>query len=272
MTAIALLCEIIAQGGKVPAALYRDDPAFAALLRHKYLREVGIVASLVCNECDFPHAAPVVFEDGHYGYYCPDLGFVPLERTNLQAVQPELSRLIERLAQTLECKRRKASALDVQTWRIGVVETSAGEIMLYFHPRMQSEEDARGLDQALTREIRSRWRLIVTASGTLPFTGAQTVRLDDLVELETETGVLHILAQPADLVGVPRKNSGGRPSEHGATLSAIISDRMLSGAALDGVNAEAKAILADFKSRNPGSSAPSTSTIKRHLTRSRGGS
>lgn len=272
MNAATLLRDVIAQGGSASASFYRDDPAFAALLHHGYLKETGLVASVVCDDCDEVHAAPVVFEGGRYGYICPDLGFAPRDRGDLQAVLPDLPLLIDRLSDALDCKKRRATALHGQTWRIGAVAQASGEVMLYFQPRLQCEEDSQELAHALTREVRSQWRLIVTALGTLSVAGAQAVQLDDLAELDTNTGAVRILAEPSELVGMPRRNTGGRPSEHSEPLAAIITDRSKSGVALDGVNAESRAILADFKARHPDKPAPSIETVKRHLRKSRGGS
>ncbi len=271
MTAIALLCEIIAQGGKVPASFYRNAPAFTALLRHGYLREAGVVMSLVCNECEAPHAAPVVFEDGRYGYYCPDLGYSPLERTDLQAVQPDLPRLVERLAQTLECKRRKASALHAQTWRIGAVETDAGEITLYFHPFLQGEEDVTNLMGALAREVRSPYRLILTAAGTLPIPDAKSALLADVVEIVTNPAGIAVLADPRDIVEAPRKNLGGAPSRYQDILAPLIQSRIVDGTALDGRNKEAKAIQAILMARKSVAKLPSMSSIKYYVTKLRAG-
>ncbi len=253
-------------------AFYVDNQDFAALRLHGYLCESGVVASVVCNECDDAHAAPVVFADGRYGHYCSDRGFVALERTELKAVHPKIAKLIDRLAEALDCKRRKGTALHGQTWRIGAVETNAGATMLYFHPRLQDECDARDLEHSLSREVRSDWRLIVTATGTLSPLGTKAVQLDDLAELDHETGDLRVLSQPAELLAVPRKNKGGRPSEHGPAMAAIISGRVQSGAALDGINSEAKAVIAEFTATHPGIPAPSLSTVKRHLGKPKIGS
>ena len=272
MNAVALLRDVIARGGSASANFYRDDPAFAVLLHHGYLKEAGLVASVVCDDCDEAHAAPVAFEGGCYGYVCPDLGFVPRDRADLQAVQPDLPLLIGRLSDAFDCKKRRAVALHGQTWRIGSVTHVTGEVMLYFQPRLQCEEDSQELAHAMSREVRTQWRLIVTALGTLSVAGAQAVQLDDLAELDTNTGAVRILAKPSELVGMPRKNTGGRPSEHSEPLAAIITDRSKSGVALDGVNAESRVILADFKALHPEKAAPSIETVKRHLRKSRGGS
>jgi len=271
VSTVALLSEIIAQGGKISARFYRDNPTLATLLRHGYLSEAGVLKSVVCNDCEAPHAAPVLFEDGRYGYVCSDIGFVVQDRAVFQALQPDLPLLIERLPQALDCKKTKGSPLHDQTWRIGAVVQDAGEVMLYFQPRLQGEEDASNLTRALSQEVRSRWRLIVTSLGTLPVANAETVRLSDLAEIDSNTGAFHILAQPGDLVGMPRKNKRGRPSEYGAILSALIAARKKSGASLAGRNAEAKALLGDFKQEHPDLTPPSISTVRGYVSNSRGG-
>lgn len=272
MTGVALLCEMIAQGGMASATFHHDNPAFPALIRYKYLIEVGVVSSLVCTNCDEHHAAQVVFENGCYGHHCPSLGFVPLSREDVQAVQPNVPLLIDRLAETFDCSKRKSSTIYGKTWRIGAVKVDGGEVIIYFHPRLQNEEDARDLEQALNREVRSPWRLVVTAMGTLPLAGLQAVQLFDLAELDVEQGVMRILAQPADLAGVPRKNTGGRPSDYGPALAEIIAGRIMSGEARYGINAEARAVLTDFKDRHHDTLSPSLSTVKRHIEKSKGGS
>lgn len=272
MNSLGLLCEIIAAGGKPAASGYRARPGYAALVQHGFLQEAGVVSSVVCDECDAPHSAPVVFEGGRYGYYCPDLGFVGLDQTHIQALRPDAGRLVGALADAMGCMRRKQTPVHGQTWRIGALEAEADALMVYFHGKLQSEEDARGLSDALSREVRAQWRLVVTAAGTMPVAGAQAVRLGDLAELDHETGALRILAAPADLVGMPRKNSGGRPSAHGDLLKPLIEQRIQTGEALEAINAEFRAVKTLFQAAYPNHPLPSESAIKRYIRDARGGS
>lgn len=62
MTALSLLCDIIAQGGKASVAFYKGNLALTGLAHHEFLKKSGVVKSVVCNECDNPHAAPIVYE------------------------------------------------------------------------------------------------------------------------------------------------------------------------------------------------------------------
>lgn len=272
MSAAARLCEIIAQGGKVSADFYDGDDGFTALVRHGYLHGVGVLASVVCDECDAPHSAPVVYEGERYGYFCPDLGFLRLDLAQLDAFSPDISKLIDRLADALGCRQRKSSSIHGETWRIGAVQTDAATVMIYFHPALATENDARALQDALGREVRSDWRLVVTAKGALPMAGLATVRLDDLAEIDTATGALHVLADPDVLAGVPRKSIGGRPAEHGKLLKPLIESRIREGAAAKGLNAEAAEVRDVIASKYPDRPIPSDSAIKRYIRLARGGS
>jgi len=271
VTPLSMLCEIIALGGKVAASPYRGGPALAALLHHGFVREAGVLGSIVCDACETMHSAAVSYDDGRYGYHCPDLGFVLLDRADVEAVRSNHGLLVECLSDALGCKRRKQSPIFGQTWRIGALETDGGEIMLYFHPQLQSEEDVRKLLDALGREVRAQWRLIITAAGIMPLADAQAVQLDELAEIDAATGALHILVEPAELLGVPQKNKGGRPNRYSAILSELSLHRKRSGSELSGRNEEADALLSDFKRAYPTHKPPSLSTVRVHVSKSRGG-
>lgn len=271
MSAATLLCEIIAQGGKVASNFYIGDRDFAALVTYGFLREEGVLASVVCDECDAPHSALVVYEDDGYCYFCPELGFLPLDTAYLTAILPDIPTLISRFVDVFACRQRKSSSLYGQTWRIGMVETAAASVMVYFHPTLDTEDDARDLQSALAREARSEWRLVVTAQGTLPMDGIAVVHLDDLVEIDTENGALRAIADLGILAGVPRKNLGGRPSVHGPMILNIIEERIGNGEALRGRNKEADAVLDLFARRNPREKAPSRSSVRDYVTKVRTG-
>lgn len=272
MSATARLCEIITQGGKVSADFYGGDDDFAVLTHHGYLRELGVSASVVCDECDAPHSAPVVYDGERYGYFCPDLGFLTPDPARLTAFSPDIPKLIDRLADALECRQRKSSRIQGETWRIGAVQTDSATVMIYFHPTLETEDDARALQDALGREARSEWRLVVTAQGALPMAGLATVRLDDLAEIDIATGALRVLADPGVLAGLPRKNLGGRPAEHRDLLRPLIEGRIRDGVAVGGVNAEAGEVRDAFKAKYPNRPVPSASAIKRYIREARGGS
>lgn len=272
MSATSRLCEIIAQGGKVSADIDGVDDGFAALARHGYLRDAGVLASIVCNECDAPHSAPVVYEADGYGHYCPEVGFLTLDIARLAAFLPDVPKLIDRLSEALGCRRRKSSSVYGETWRIGAAQTDAATVMLYFHPTLTTEDDARDLHNALAREARSEWRLVVTAQGALPMAGLAIVQLDDLAEINVTTGALSVIADLGILAGVPRKNPGGRPRAHGDLLGPLIAGRIRDASAVDGINAEAREVRYAFAAKYPDRPVPSDSAIKRYIREARGGS
>jgi hypothetical protein len=240
LSAIDVLCEIIAQGGKARAASFCVRRGYSALLDGGYLRETGMVQAICCQDCDDPHDAEVVFDGGQYGILCPDLGFVPLSRGQVAAVVPDLPRLVADLADAFDCKRRKTAPLQGEAWRVGAVETAGGDVTLYFHPRLKSEQDLRDLRSALSREVKSPFRLILTADGGLPFEDAKTAQLCDVVELNCETSALTATVDPGAIVGAPVKRVGGTPNIYGETLTRLIRSRVEYGIALPGRSAGAR--------------------------------
>jgi hypothetical protein len=266
--AIAQLCEVIATGGKAKV----DHPVMADLLQHGFLREAGVLDAVVCEECEAPHSAKVVSEGKTYGYYCSNLGFVMLERQRIRALAPDLPVLIDRLAAAFHCKRRKGSPVYGDTWRIGAAECEAGEVMLYFHPRLNTEPDLRACKDALSREVRSRWRLILTGEGGFPVLDAKAVALSEVVELDMATGAMHAVADLAELAGMPLQKKGGRPSVHGEAVERIITRRQRAGDSLEAVKAEARAVEREFMDQFPKIKPPSMSSFLRHVRKARGGS
>ncbi|MEO9781638.1 MAG: hypothetical protein ABJH07_03150 [Sedimentitalea sp.] len=271
MSAIELLAQIIAQRVKISSASLRMAPGFGHLMQHGYLRDAGVVSSLACMDCDQAHDAEVVFDHGQYGYSCPDLGFIPVGRDEVQAVIPHIPKLIESLADAFQCKRRKASPLRAETWRIGAVDLGRGDAILFFQPSLRDAEDLHAFDDAQSREVRSAWRLIVTAEGASTVHGATAIRLCELVEMDEKDGRLVPMSGLGALLGIPSKNAGGAPNRFGEPLSAIIKARKRNHQTLTGVNKEARAVLAVFEREHPDLDPPSISSVKSYLSKIQGG-
>lgn len=270
MSAVDLLGNVICHGGKVRVAALGQDRDVRALLSCGLLREAGVVSSVVCMDCENAHAAEVIFGEGAYGYFCPDIGFVTLERPDIAAVEPDLPALIEHLAEVLACARRKATPVLGYTWRIGAVKTDHGDITLYFHPRLRDAEDARSLADALSREIASAWRIVVTACGQLPVSGAATLALAELVTLSPTGKSLDPAVDLHTIVGVPASAKTGAPNRFREKCMTLIKSRLRTGQAMSGRNEEAKEVHALLKA-DLGSDAPSLPTVKAYVTKARSG-
>lgn len=261
-----LLCDLLAQRAKVSADHYQQYPECEPLERAGFVREQGIVRSLVCLECDTVHDAEIVHEGAQYGYFCPDLGFVQVERDKIRGLQTSLPEIIAGLAEAFDCNRRKTTPLQGATWRIGTVATEGGDITLYFHPCMIGAEDAADLTAALMRDIRTTYRVILTAAGTLQIPDAETALLSDAVEFDAKLLGFSASVDPRDIVQAPRKRQGGRPNRFKETLVPLIQSRIEDGSALSGRNEEAKAILAILQAQNSEADTPSLSSIKDYVT------
>lgn len=272
MTAIGFLCQIAAQGTKICAAPYRDDPNYNALVRHGLLTEASVVSSVSCADCGQPHDAELVHNGATYGYCCPELGFVPLVDGDVQAASANLPALVARLANLYTCKRRGSQSLVGNTWRIGTVESEGGDIALYFQPRLRDEADLHRIQDALAREVAAPFRIILTAEGGAPLAGAHVVPLSEIVEIEASTGELQSLMSLHAVVGAPIKSLGGAPNRYRAKVMDLIQSRVSSGVALAGSNEEARAIASTFQRKHPADKVPSLPTIKRYLSEVRSGS
>ena len=152
MRPIALLCEILAQGRKVAASAYTDEPSFAALLTDGFLETTGAIQSIPCSNCDALHDAEIVHHDGRDGYFCAEAGFVPVEMSEISAVRANIPKIIAALADAFACRARKSSPVSGATWRVGRVASETGDIAIYFHPTLQTENDAAEVSAALAYE------------------------------------------------------------------------------------------------------------------------
>lgn len=270
MSAVDLLGDVICRIGKVGVAALGQKRDVRALLASGLLREAGVVSSVVCMECENAHAAEVIFEEGEYGHFCPDSGFVKLERLDIVAVEADLPTLIERLAEAFACTRRKATPVHGNTWRIGAVKTDHGDITLYFRPQLRDAEDARELSDALSREITSAWRIVVSACGQLPVSGAATLALVELVTLSPTGESLEPAVDLPAVVGVPASAKSGTPNRFRKKCMTLVLARLKTGQALSGRNAEAKAVLSLLQAEL-GADAPSLATVKKYVSEARTG-
>lgn len=192
------------------------------------------------------HDAEIVHEAGRYGYFCPDLGFVSVERDAISGLRPNLSGIVSSLANAFGCRRRKSAPLQGTTWRIGTVPSEGGDITLYFHPCLSDEQDALEVSAALSRDVRTAFRVILTAEGTLPLPYAKTALLKDVVDLASDLSEFSPLVDPRDIAGAPRRSSGGAPNRFQDLLAQILQSRVNDCIALEGRNAEAKAVREQF--------------------------
>ncbi len=271
MNPVSLLCEIIGQAGKVAAQAYRDDARYGALLDAGLIQRDGVVQSVLCENCDAPHDAEIVFEGGSYGHYCPDLGLVPVERAAIVAVRPNLAGLVEQLHFAFGCEPESTSQLGPHTWRIGLVDTFGGRAVVYFHPRLLNRDDLDDLETSLRTEIRRDYALVVTAAGQLQYRSAKTCTLPQMVHLDFGAAHIRQLASVAEAVGAPPKQTGGRPNLHRERVLELLAERVAQGLSKEGRNEEAKAVLAIYAARHPNDPAPKLPTVKGYVSEFRRG-
>ena len=272
MNAVDLFAALLAQRGRVQSIGYSSFPAYDDLIKAGLIEETGVVSSMMCGDCDHPHDAKIVFEGSQYGHYCPQRGFVSKPRSELIAVQPNLKAFVSQVADALDCKRPKSSPLDKDTWRIGAIESTAGDLVLYLHPTLQDARDIRDVKAALASEVKTPFGVILTSRGTLTAPPFVTAQLEDVLSFAPRARKFTVIADIHTIAGVPELRTGGRPNEYEKPLGELIALRASQGRALKGRNVEAKAIIVEFKSQFPKIDCPSLSTVQRYVTKIRSGS
>ncbi len=266
MSAVDLLCEIIASQGKVAARVYRDKVGYASLAQSGLIDNDGLALSIVCYECDNFHLASVEFEENEFCYYCQEFGLISVDKSELTAISPNIPNLIEGIANAIGCKHRKTHAIYNETWRIGKLETVAGDLAIYFHPQLIDHCDYLALETALSLDrIGASHRVVLTARGVLPFPFSKTVRLADAFDIDMEVNQITLTADMFALAGIKAKSTGGRPNAYKRKLRRLIEARASSNTALPTIKGEARALIMDYETNYPNEKAPSTSTAKRYL-------
>jgi len=272
MTVIETLSGVIAQRAYATKSFFENQTAFNLLKTGGLVQENGKLQSIVCDDCSAPHDAEVTFEGGNYGVYCHEAGFVPLEVNDVTAIEPNVAKLVADLAALFDCKRRKSSPVDGDTWRIGSIDTPGGDLALYFHPTLQNEQDVTAVETALRVETRSAFRLIITAAGSLSAASAKSAKLVDVVELDDRTGKLASFIDLRTIAGAPQTVANGRRSIYAEKLNSMILERIETGTALPGRNEEGREIAKLFRTKHPSEKTPSLSAINKYITNQRGGS
>lgn len=265
MDAARLLTALVAQKGRVAVAQIGTPESLKRLIDVGFVRECGVVQSVLCDECDHPHDSKIVFADGRYGIFCPDLGFVAKSRSDLVAIEPDIGRLVAWLGDHLGCRRTKSTPIHGNTWRVGLISTQASDVIVYIHPAMRDASDLQSVKDAMARETKAQFGVVLTADGALSVSPFQTLRLDECMFFDEGTGQFVIDIDLTESAGAPQQRTGGRPSPYHANLVKIIANRKAAGETLSGVNAEQRAIKASYSILHPNAPVPSKTTILRAM-------
>lgn len=109
----------------------------------------------------------------------------------------------------------------------------------------------------------------LTSIAVLPFVTAQ---LDDVLRFDPKAGKLIAVADLRAIAGVPETRAGGRSNDYENPIRELRALRTSQGPALQGRNAEAKALQAEFEKQFPDMKCPSLPTAKRYVSKVRSGS
>ncbi|MDF1679026.1 hypothetical protein [Ponticaulis sp.] len=273
MDAVAIFAQLVSQREKVLARSYSHHAAFHDLIKAGLIEETGVVSSIICDECDQPHESAITYQDSQYGYFCYDLGFIKLSRAEIVSVKPNIKTFVAQIAGRENCKRRKPTPLEGETWRIGGLETAGGDVTIFFQPRMVDVKDVRSFESSLKRDVRTSLGIILTSAGVLSVPPYITTSIQDVLNFDLKTGCFFFDVEPSSIAGVSETRTGGRPNEYKETLTILFHERAADGRSLSGRNQEADAILDEYNDRFPEEKkTPHKSIVRKFVTDVRSGS
>lgn len=132
MNAVNLLGDLIARRTpKLPVSQYRADPAYETLSGLDLIGPAGELASVLCKECDAMHSAAICLNEdtGETGWWCHEAGFCKADPKDIEAFAVCLDRLVEKIADALDCNKRRSTALSGEiVWRIGGFEFQGADV------------------------------------------------------------------------------------------------------------------------------------------------
>ena len=100
-------------------------------------------------------------------------------RADLVEIRPNTAKLVVQIASELGCRRLKNKPISGNIWRVGAVETLAGELVIYFQPTLRSGQDLIDLENALAHEVRGRFGIVLTAERGLSHPPLKTIAIED---------------------------------------------------------------------------------------------
>lgn len=260
MTAVATLSRLLLRHRcSMPRVELGSGGDIALLIRLGLAAVEQSGSTVLCNACDFDHAAAVVMHpvSGQIGWSCPEVGFVPAEEANLELVRAKPDQLVALLADALGCRRRRGSPLIENTlWRVGAFDFEEQDITVYLALDLSDAAKADEVASALLLEAGLRRGLILTPglSGNPGFSISRCAiaALADLVDLDAN-GLIAEHRHAAALAGVQERQMGGRPPHpRKAAAEALIRERQTSGEASETIRAEAKAVAKIMGEGAPG--------------------
>jgi hypothetical protein len=225
MDAVDIFSQLVEQRGKVLARSYSHHSAYDDLIKAGLIEEAGVVSSIVCDNCDHPHETKIEYQDAEYGFLCPDIGFQQVNRADIVSVRPKIGTFVAQLAEDQGCKRRKSTPLDGETWRLGALETPAGDVAVYFQAVMLDAKDIAAFQRALTGEMKASFGIVLTSTGALSVPFYITVPLKEALFFDPEAGGFVVDLDLPSIAGIPETRKGGRPSAYKDTLTKLIAQR-----------------------------------------------
>jgi hypothetical protein len=239
------------------------------------LVENGVVATMICDECDAPHHARTDQQNGVCGWFCPDEGFVPCALDDLRRWRVQRQAFARSLAAPLT-HPRSFDASDEASGFLRLGRMAVGDlrvaILLSFAPMSAPVLEAIF---ATLAKLHAVAHVIVLQAGSEPTGGialipscsalplGEVLMIDPDGRVAIDRTVLEMCIK--DLLASRKVAAPGRPSGIEATRRVLkhLKDQDVQH---KGRNGAARAVLEHWDDVFPGATKPSLDTVKRHVS------
>ncbi|MDF3413075.1 hypothetical protein HKX54_01285 [Sulfitobacter sp. M57] len=183
----------------------------------------------------------------------------------------DINSLIAELSDTVQ-GRVKAELDHLASLATPQTMTAAEQICSAQRIDLEGLQGIQDVQAALASEVKSPFGVILTSQGTLAVLPFVTAQLDDVLRFDPKAGKLIAVADLRAIAGVPETRAGGRSNDYENPIRELRALRTSQGPALQGRNAEAKALQAELEKQFTDMKCPSLPTVKRYVSEVRSGS
>ena len=255
----------------------------------QYLAGLGAIEpgprpeTVVCDACDADHPEEIEFdvERRCYVHFCPVVGIVTVNDTDLITYRFRPEWLVDWLARALRIPSRqgRGALVSGHVWQLGDAACGDTQVTMVFARRVSSRGDLDQLASALRPVHPADKGLVITTSAHIARNvllpgGFELLPLPEIVRPAQDDLVLDAVRLGSWIKGMPAATAKGAPTRSGppsprARVLQIYNARREQGLPFVSDLAEAKGILALWPQSAPDQKPPHVSTVRRHVSQVR---
>lgn len=277
---LAKLGDLIGAGPLSRDALtIMDDEEWLALVKAGAVIECGPPKEILCQECDEGHLSEIEWQNDGYVAFCPEAGFVPVQRAFLSRVELQPLWWITELARSLKIVNPRCQALiEGKAWFVDHAIHAGFEWRVICIVGEVSSAYLDGLVDHIERLPPRLLTVVITLSSgfqsqSLARHKIWLLRLADIANVTLKPNIRINIDQQALigwLKGFDRgqckpMSTGGNPGKNKSLVNQFIAEYCSSNQPIKNKSLAAREILVQIKEVHPDADAPTEGTIRNRL-------